>query len=275
MELAGFYDWKISPNTTLSFYGAPIGDPALGPTAFPHRASASENPMAPLGHHLQDSTHIVADVLTVGVSHKWARIEASGFHGREPDEHRWDIDQGTIDSWSTRFTLSPTKNWAGQYSIGRLHSPENQEPETDIVRMTASIAYNRPLNNGNWATTLIWGRNRTLPFNEIFNGYLLESTVRFLTRNYAWGRIENVDRTNELLLDGTAPPPAFKEHFLARVQAYTAGYDHDFDLFPHLATAIGAQVTAYAVPLRLQAFYGAHPLGAIVFLRLRPFGSQR
>jgi hypothetical protein len=98
MELAALYDLKLGENGLLSFYFAPMGDPAMGPTAYPHRASASEDPIAPLGHHLQDSTHIADDVITTGVTYKLARFEASGFHGREPDEFRWDIDSGKIDS---------------------------------------------------------------------------------------------------------------------------------------------------------------------------------
>src|SRR6266568_3474015 len=31
-----------------------------------------------------------------------------------------------------------------------------------------------------------------------------------------------------LLLGQSPPPPGFKEHFFARVQAYTVGYDHRF-----------------------------------------------
>lgn len=275
MEIAALYDWKISDSTALSFYGGPVGDPALGPTAFPHRMSASENPIAPLGHHLQDSTHIAADVLTMGVSHRVVRFEASGFHGREPDENRWNINSGTIDSWSTRLTVSPTKDWAGQYSISRLSSPENQAPGEDIVRMTASLAYNRRLADGNWASTLVWGRNRTMPENEIFNGYLLESTLRFATRNYVWTRLENTDRSNELLLGENSPPPGFREHFLARIQAYSLGYDHDFDVVPHVATALGAQVNWYGIPDKLKSIYGDHPVGAIVFVRVRPFGKER
>jgi len=275
MEIAALYEWNVKRNTAVEFYAAPVGDPALGPTAFPHRASAAENPLAPLGHHMQDSTHIAASVVTVGVKHRAVRLEASGFHGREPDEHRWGLDGGAIDSWSTRLTVTPTKNWAGQYSVARLASPENQAPGEDIVRMTASVAYNRPLAEGNWATTLIWGRNRTLPDDEVLSAFTFETTLRFRTRNYVWTRIENVDRTNELLLGASPPPPNFHEHFLARVQAYSAGYARDFDLIPHLATAIGAQLNWYGVPASLRSIYGEHPRGLIVFLRVRPFGSER
>jgi len=91
MEVAGLCDLKLGEKSVLSFYFAPVGDPAIGPTAYAHRASASENPVGALGHHQEDSTHIADDVVTVGFTHRMARIEASGFHGREPDEFRWDI----------------------------------------------------------------------------------------------------------------------------------------------------------------------------------------
>ncbi len=275
MELAALYDLKLGDRGLLSFYAAPVGDPAIGPTAYPHRMSASENPIAPLGHHLEDSTHIVDDVVTVGLAYRSVRLEASGFHGREPDEYRWDIDYGKIDSWSARLTANPAENWSVQYSVTRLKSPEQANPGEDMLRMTASVMYNRPIQNGNWASSLVWGRNHTLPQRENFNGYLAESTLRFLTRNYVWGRVENDDRTNELLLGGNTAPAGFREHFLARVQAYTVGYDRDIDLVPHLATALGGQVTLYGVPASLRAIYGAHPASVVLFVRVRPFGDSR
>ena len=275
MELAALYDLKLGEKGLLSFYFAPMGDPAMGPTAYPHRASASENPIAALGHHLEDSTHIADDVITTGLAYKFARIEASGFHGREPDEFRWDIDSGEIDSWSIRATVNPAQNWTAQYSFAHLTSPEALHPEEDLQRMTASVMYNRPLVRGNWASTLLWGRNRSLDTGLVWNGYLAESTVRFAERNYVWGRIENVDRTNELLLRNQHEPPGFEEGIIGRVQAYTAGYEHDLDLIPHVATGIGAQLTVYSTPESLKAQYGNHSVGGVIFLRLRPFGKER
>ncbi len=274
MELALLYDVNLGENALLSLYAAPVGDPAMGPVAFPHRMSASENPLAPLGHHLQDSTHIANDVVTVGLTYKRVRLEASGFHGREPDELRWNIDAGKLDSWSTRLMIAPAKNWSAQYSITRLNSPEELNPDEDTLRMTASLAYNRPLTDGNWSTTLLWGRNRSSPGREVFNSYLLESTLRFQKKNYVWGRVENVDRTNQLLLGKNPVPPGFTEHFLARVQAVTLGYDRDFELVPRVSTALGGQVTFHAVPSGLQSIYGNHPTGVILFLRLRPGGNN-
>jgi hypothetical protein len=270
MELAALYDYRLGERSLLSFYAAPVGDPALGPVAFPHRESASEDPVAALGHHLEDSTHIADDVITVGFTHRSFRLEASGFHGREPDEYRWNIDSGAIDSWATRFTVNPGRNWSAQYSIGVLHSPEELFPEENVRRMTASVMYNRPLHDGNWASTLVWGRNQSLSDGNVGNGYLLESTLKFKKKNYVWTRIENVDRTNELLAGENPLPPGFEERYFARVQAYTFGYDRDIGRIPHVSTAIGGQVMLYGVPQVLQSAYGSHPATVVLFLRIRP-----
>jgi hypothetical protein len=266
MELAAMFDYNIDEHTAISFYAAPVGDPAMGPPAYPHRASASEDPVAPLGHHLEDSTHIANDVVTAGLIYRNFRVEASGFHGREPDEYRWNIDSGSIDSWSARATVNPAPNWSFQYSIAQLHSPEALNSAQDIRRMTASLIYNLPIHDGNWASMALWGRNVSLQNGNVGNAYLVESTLRFRDRNNAWLRIENADRTTELLSNaGSLPADAY----FARVQAYTAGYDREFGHIPHVSTAIGGQVTWYGVPSALRNAYDPHPVGALVFVRLR------
>ena len=72
--------------------------------------------------------------------------------------------------------------------------------------------YNRPLHDGNWASTVRLGTH------AIASGQLrsstatsFESTLRFRTRNYAWTRIENVERSNELILGENPLPPDFQE----------------------------------------------------------------
>ncbi len=270
MEIAALYDLHLNSRTLLSFYAAPVGDPAVGPAAYPHRASASENPVAALGHHQEDSTHISYDVATVGLTYRIARIEASGFHGREPDEHRWKLTQDPIDSWSTRLTVQPGQNWSGQYSYARIASPEALSPAEDQERMTASVMYNKPLAAGNWASTALWGRTRSLADSAKENSYLLESTLHFANCNAVWTRLENAGRTNELLNGEHPPAPAFTEKPLTHVQAYTFGYDRGIPLLRHIASALGAQVTFYGAGQPLQPTYGSHPVGINLFLRLRP-----
>lgn len=271
MELAAMYDYRIGESALLSFYAAPVGDPALGPPAYPHRASASEDPIAPLGHHLEDSTHISDDVITAGITYKDFRLEASGFHGREPDEFRWNIDSGTIDSWSTRITFNPGQNWTMQYSIGHLTGLEALFPHEDVRRMTASVIYNRPIRNGNWASMILWGRNQSLQDGNVGNGYLLESTLRFGSANNVWTRLENVDRTNELLLGENPLPTEFTERYFTRVQAYTFGYDREIGHIPHISAALGGQFTTYGLPANLTTTYGSRPYGIVIFLRLRAY----
>ena len=274
MEIAALYDLQWGRNTLLSFYAAPVGDPAIGPVAYSHRASAMENPVATLGHHQEDSTHIANDVITVGLTYRLIRIEASGFHGREPDENRWTIHQGNIDSWSMRFTAQPGKNWSGQYSYARIKSPEALFLTENQERMTASVMYNVPFRDGNWASTILWGRTRTLQGDSVFNSVLFESTVHFRARNSIWTRIEDAERSNELLLGENPLPSSFEEQSVGRVQGYTLGYDRDVALIPHFFTAFGAQVTAYGVPDSLVPIYGSHPLGVALFVRLRPVSNR-
>ena len=291
MEVAALYDIHLGERTLLSFYAAPIGDPAIGPTAYPHRQSASEDPIAALGHHQQDSTHIAFNVLTGGLTWRWLRFEESGFHGAEPTEQRWGFQPSpnghAIDSYSSRVTFVPTQNWAAQYSIAHIVSPEALYPTENQQRQTASIMYNRPIGahhdttsmpgmdmstpaTGNWATTLLWGRTKSLTDSSIENSYLLESLLQFRTRNYVWTRIENAARTNELLLPpGSALPPNFTEIPIGHVAAYTFGYDRDFRFIPHILIAPGAQFTTYTTPQPLVSTYGSHPWGVVAFVRFR------
>lgn len=269
MEVAALYDMPLGERGLLSFYLAPEGDPAMGPTAYPHRASALENPVGTLGHHQEDSTHIANDVVTLGITQGMVRIEASGFHGREPDEHRWKFEQGAIDSWATRLTVQPGQDWSGQFSYARIASPEALFPNEDQERMTASVMCNRPVAHGNWASTAAWGRTRSLQDQSKENSYLLESTLQFKDRNYASVRLENAGRSNELLVGEHTLPPGFSEEPLTHVQAYTFGYDRDVSVVPRVATAIGAQVTTYGVGKPLQPIYGTDPVGLQVFVRLR------
>lgn len=257
MELALHYEHPLGEKTLWELYVAPVGDPALGPVAYPHRISAGEIPEAPLGHHLQDSTHISYEVVTAGITHSIVRFEASGFHGAEPGENRWTIQSGAIDSYSGRVTVSPNANWSGQISAGRVTRPEALEPG-DQVRMEASLTYNKPYRHGNWATSAIWGRVHKMTGGDNLNGYLLESVARWAQKNYVTGRIE-LDDKDELLTSA--------RHF--RIGAYTIGYTRDFYILPRIATGLGANFTTYSMPQALAPYYGQRPVAGMVFLRFR------
>jgi hypothetical protein len=265
MALAAIYDHDLGERGLMTLYAAPVGDPALGPVAYPHRASAESDPLAPLAHHLQDSTHIAYDVLTGGVTWGPGRIEASGFHGREPGENRWSLTAGAVDSWSTRITAAPARDWIAQYSLGHLHSPEALHAQEDVLRQTASVSAHHGWNAAVLDATAVWGRNHTISTHTNANGYLLEAELRLRARQTLWMRVENDDRTTDLL-GGSAPP---EESVVGRVQAYTGGYAHRVGRQSWSALELGAQVTLYNTPQRLIPFYGDHPVGVAGILHWR------
>jgi hypothetical protein len=263
-ELAAMYTLPLSNKVSWELYGGPSAEPALGPVTYLHRASASELPMAPLGHHLQDSTHTSFGVVTTGILIDRVRVEASVFNGREPNEKRWSIQLGALDSWSTRASVALSRNWTAQYSIGRLEHPEALEAGSQW-RQTASVEYNRPLPNATWATTLLWGRVHKVVTDAHLNSYLLESTLNFAARNYAFTRLELVDK-DELFPQAPAQPSY-------RIGAYTFGGVRDLVQNSSWQMGLGADVTFYSKPAALDAVYGNTPVSFQVFLRLRP-GKQ-
>jgi hypothetical protein len=265
-ELAALYTVPINKNISSLLYGGPSAEPALGPVTYLHRASASENPAAPLSHHLQDSTHTSFGVVTTGFVISKFKLEGSVFNGHEPNEERWSIQLAPLTSWSARASYAPTKNWVAQYSYGRLEKPEADEPGNQ-QRQTASVEYNRALSGGflgpgNWASTIIWGRVQKQFEGFPLNSYLAESTLNFRRLNYAYTRIELVDKDE--LFPNAATHPAY------RIGAYTFGGVRDFVHTAKWNVGIGSDVTFYSKPGLLDQFYGDNPVSLHVFIRIRP-----
>lgn len=260
-ELAFQYTYPLTDKISWLFYGAAAGEPALGPVAYVHRASASELPLAPLSHHLQDSTHISFGVLTTGLVVSRFKVEGSVFNGREPDEKRYGIQFAPLDSWSTRLSVAPSRNWTAQYSYGRLERPEALEPGSQR-RQTASAEYVRPFSRGSWATSVVWGRVHKVADNHSLNGYVLETTANFLTRNYGFSRLELVDK-DELF-------PGNPLQLSYRIGAYTLGGARDLIRSPRWHLAMGADLTFYSKSSTLDSVYGKDPVSFQIFLRVRP-----
>jgi len=272
MELSAQYTLPLGEKGTwFTYFGYP-GEPALGPVAFMHRASASENSSAPLSHHLQDSTHISYGVLTTGFTYRWLKLEGSIFNGREPDENRYNLEAHKWNSRSARLSIMPNANWTAQVSYGFLRSPEGQEPDTDIRRATASLQYNRPFHRGNWAAAFIWGRNHTSSPGEThnLNGYTLESTINFLEKNYLYTRLELVDKNELLRANDRALLGITDDHPSFRIGANTFGGARDIWNTDKVSFAIGSDLTFYSKPSLLDVTYGTNPVSWKLFLRFRP-----
>lgn len=261
MELAAVYTLRFSDeNSLFGYFGMP-GDPALGPPAFVNRFSAFFNPEAPITHHWMDSTHIVFGVATLGFVHKWLKVDASIFTGREPDQHRWNFDKPRFDSYAGRISINPTENIAAQISHGFLKSPEQIEPKVNTQRTTASISYNKAWERSNWQITAAWGRNQNQPGHNL-NGYLLESAIEIHSRHVLFGRGEYVAK-DELFL-----PPSPKADKVFHVGKLDMGYIFEFPLIRYTLWGLGFVGSASFVPSSIKSAYGETPFSYMAFLRI-------
>ncbi|KRA84575.1 hypothetical protein [Altererythrobacter sp. Root672] len=258
MELAVRADVDIGEGTKAFFYGGPVGEPALGPPAFMHRASAKLNPEAPITHHWFDSTHITYGVVTAGVAGKVWQLEASAFRGEEPDEDRWDIETPRLDSWSVRATLNPSDNWAMQVSYAQLDQPEPMHPGQDEKRTTASVHYNS--GNGLAATAAFSAKDR-VPGPTLI-AWLAEANWDLTEHHTLFGRIENVEN-DELFPDHDDP----LHDQLFQVTKLQAGYAYSLPLGP-FGLSLGGSVATFLKPEALDAVYGNNPMGYTVFAKL-------
>jgi len=261
MELAASYSVPLGEGSGFVYFGLP-GEPALGPPTFMHRASGLDDPEAPITHHWLDSTHVTHGVATAGWTWRSVKLEGSIFTGREPDEHRWDIEEPTFDSYATRISWNPGRDWALQASWGSLASPEQLEPAVDTERITASIIWNRPLAAGNWQTTFAWGENRNHP-GRVLDGFLLESLVNAGAHHTLFGRVERVTKDELFRDDDPLHGAAFT------VNKLSAGYIYDLRPWRALRTGIGALGSVHLLPSGLERAYGDTPLSFMVFTRVR------
>jgi hypothetical protein len=256
MELSASYSRRLSNRDSLFLYAGLPGEPAFGPPAFMHRLSILDSPEAPISHHWLDSTHIVFGTVTAGLVAGDVKLEASRFHGREPDQHRFDIETGPLDSTALRLSWNPSSELSLQASWAHFVSPEQLEPDEDQTRWSASALYTRPLGReAYWSTTLAWGRRSRL------DAWVLESAVH----RGAWTLFGRAERTenDELLQIGGHHGPALT------VAKASLGAVRDFRLAGHVKLGVGGLVAFNFVPPQLEALYAGDPKGAMAFLRLK------
>lgn len=258
MELAARVDFNLGGKASLFLYGGPVGEPALGPSAFMMRPSARYNPEPPITHHWFDSTHITYGVVTAGIATPRFQLEASAFRGAEPDERRWDIETPKLDSWSVRGTWTPTPRWAIQASYGELTQPEVVHPGQDERRFTASAHY---ANGRGLSAMAAFSAKRRVPGSTL-TAWLAEANWNLDDHNTVFGRVENV-ANDELFPDHAHPlhDTAF------RVTKLQLGYARRVPLGP-VELALGGSLSAYAKPAALTPYYGERPIGYTLFAKL-------
>jgi hypothetical protein len=197
-------------------------------------------------------------------------------HGAEPEENRWNIDYGPIDSWASRLWVFPAREWAAQVSVGRLNEPEFFHRD-DVVRTTASAHHTRAFPGGHhWSSSVVWARNYKTIERYSTHAVLAETAVPFLGRNHVTGRFEWSQRDELFEYDHDLAHEIEERTGLRafEVTAITLGYTRDVDLFRSVQTGIGGNITAYVLHDALKPFYGSRPYGVNLFVRFRLRGSE-
>jgi hypothetical protein len=257
------YTHAVNKDVDITGYFGYPGEPALGPVAFMHRPSAMNNPNAPLGHHWQDATHITFGVGTLGLRVREVKLEGSVFTGREPDEHRYNFDKATFDSYSYRVSWNPTSTWALQFSQGFLNKPEALD-SVDVNRTTASATHSRFMRTLNWSQTLAWGMNHKSGHSHNAHSFLYENNLQLRTQAI-YTRYEFVNKSSEELnLQNLFGETDFN------INSFTLGYNRRLAPGAPLEISLGAQATFNFPPNDLKEIYGNLPIGFQVYLQIRP-----
>ncbi len=266
-ELSIGYAYTLSEKADIIAYLEYPGEPALGPVVFMHRVSALNNPDSPLGHHWQDATHITFGVATLGFRYGIFKIEGSRFTGSEPSENRYGFDPPLFDSYSGRFSVSPTKSTAIQVSHAYLVSPEATRPGEDINRTTASLLYNYILPNENnyLSTAFYWGLNRS---DHSEHSVGAEFTLR-LKSNNIYGRYEWIQKDSDEL-NLFVGPNHQHEHILVQVNALTLGYNRIVLNYLKSNLSLGAQASIFVADDFAAPEYGKTPMAFQVYTRIYP-----
>ena len=259
MELSASVSQNIGPKSSVFLYAGLPGEPAFGPPAFMHREAIMDSPEAPISHHWLDSTHISFGVVTGGLVVDRVKLEVSRFNGREPDQHRWNIETRPIDSTSVRLSWNPTRTLALQGSWGHFAEPEQLEPGVDQKRWSASALWADEVAPGwNAAATLAWGRKTIHGHDD--DALAAEASLK----HAGWTLFGRGEMTENRELTDVENGPAF------RVGKVSLGAVRDFPVGEHLAIGAGGLFSVNFVPDALAPAYGGHnPTAAMGFVRLK------
>ena len=255
MELSASYSAKLAEKASAFVYAGLPGEPAFGPPAFMHRQSISTSPEAPISHHWLDSTHITFGVVTAGVIYDRAKLEVSRFNGREPDQHRWNIEIAPLDSTSVRLSWNPTDTLSLQGSWAHLEEPEQLDPGVNQRRWSVSGTYTRPMTNGWWSSTLAWGRMSVEGHKD--DAVALDSSLNWKDWTL-FGRGEFTE--NRELVD---------DHRAYKVGKVSLGLVRDFAIGGPFKLGLGSLYEMNFVPNALEDEYSGDPKGAMAFVRLK------
>jgi hypothetical protein len=262
MELSASYSRRLTDRDSVFLYAGLPGEPAFGPPAYMHRQSIMDSPEAPISHHWLDSTHITMGVVTAGYVHGDWKAEVSRYRGREPDQHRFDIESPKLDSTAVRLSWNPTRTLSLQTSWAQAKDVEQLDPGEGQTKWSASAIYTVPFGRaGWWSTTAAWGRRRTSGRDGL-NAWVLESAAKPDDVWTVFGRAEWT-ANDELTTVGGGHGPAYD------VGKVSIGAIHDWRVAEKVKVGLGGLYAWDFVPGALDQAYGDDPKGAMAFVRLK------
>ncbi|MDI7774268.1 hypothetical protein [Asticcacaulis sp. EMRT-3] len=234
------------------------GENGFGPQAFMHRPSGENFPTAPITHHWFDAGHITMGVVAAGLTQGPVQIEVSQFTGREPDEHRFNLERPHLDSTAMRLTWRITPDLSAQGSWARVVSPEELEPDINLIQKSASLAYTRNFVTGRLDSTLAFGRKAQEHRNvKPSDAWLFENSFHFKGPWIGLARYERV--YNDELVPGHA-------WWVAKTEI---GVIRTFQIGHGATLGLGVVRQFNHVPKPLKPAYGDHPNGTVGFIQLK------
>jgi len=235
-----------SPNSSASF--------------IQHQTGIDTRPLISPEHWLVKS-HGVAQTFAIQPA-RMLTFESSAYSSQGGGVVPGRPDALRIDSRSARLSFSPATDWVVRLSRGRVSSVDHLVAGDEIRRTAISAAYRRSFAEGDWETTLAWGRN-SRKFREPTVGYLIESAFRFDGVHTVFGRVEQVgsdeiSRVNESM-----------QRQLFKMNKFTLGYSQDLRVSSSLSLDAGAFISRHFVPSNMESSYGSGPTAYMMFVRVK------
>lgn len=243
-----------------TLYTSVAGLPARRALMFDYPGFALENPMQ--SAYWLDSARERSSTVTLGYAWRDVSIESSTIAKDNQKDGPIHSESPKFDVRSARLSYSLAPNLVLRLSRGSVSTLDQLVPNDEVRRTAVAATYTMPFQQGDWQTTLAWGRNAR-KFRESTMGYLLESTVRFSGTHALFGRIEQVGSDGLIREDESAQRQLFKMNRLS------LGYFYDLRTTGPLHLDVGALVSRHLVPTAMEPSYGSDPTTYMMFVRFR------
>jgi hypothetical protein len=265
---------------TLRVRAGLVGEPALGPTSYLHRAAAQLDPAVPLTSFDLNPAHIANGFTTAAITYGRVSLELSAFNSEPGDDNQYDLDPGALESLSGRVWLLLGNAHRVQISAGELASFDAGSHAAHggvsgpLRIVTSSLESEYSVRGMPLHTTLAWGRQR---LGGLTTDALLAEALLQRGRFALSARAESLESIEARQFVVILPDGSHEHDVTHRViRNHEIGgtlSTHLIDLFGMQARA-GMRGTLTFFPASREDYYGdrrAHGLAA--FINLQPARS--